>query len=163
MDAQAVGDPGQVGILGGQHVGLLVVEELDAVLDLAQEHVGLAELHLARSNPIARASLPTPALIAVSGPDAYISPDWYGPHEQVPRVEAGEAAEVYAEAARQDRGQERAHPLSAGLQIGATEARYLFVFKDAKGKLRHYWTVKIPLKSTSETGVLIGLSTLKLR
>ena len=32
-------------------------------------------------------------------------------------------------------------------------------FKDAKGKLRHYWTVKIPLKSTSETGVLIGLST----
>jgi transcriptional regulator len=43
-----------------------------------------AELHLARSNPIARATLPTPALIAISGPDAYVSPDWYGPHELVP-------------------------------------------------------------------------------
>lgn len=43
-----------------------------------------AELHLARSNPIARAGLPAPALIAVSGPDAYISPDWYGPHSEVP-------------------------------------------------------------------------------
>ncbi|MFM7334057.1 MAG: FMN-binding negative transcriptional regulator [Tabrizicola sp.] len=43
-----------------------------------------AELHLARSNPIARAGLPLPALLAVAGPDAYISPDWYGPHEQVP-------------------------------------------------------------------------------
>jgi transcriptional regulator len=43
-----------------------------------------AELHLARSNPIARATLPTPALIAISGPDAYVSPDWYGPHDLVP-------------------------------------------------------------------------------
>ncbi len=43
-----------------------------------------ADLHLARSNPIARAGLPAPALISVSGPDAYVSPDWYGPHEQVP-------------------------------------------------------------------------------
>lgn len=43
-----------------------------------------AELHLARSNPIARAALPAPALIAVSGPDAYVSPDFYGPHDQVP-------------------------------------------------------------------------------
>ena len=43
-----------------------------------------ADLHLARSNPIARAGLPAPALIVVSGPDAYVSPDWYGPHDQVP-------------------------------------------------------------------------------
>lgn len=43
-----------------------------------------AELHLARSNPIARAGLPAPALLAVSGPDAYVSPDWYGPHDLVP-------------------------------------------------------------------------------
>ncbi|RGP37347.1 FMN-binding negative transcriptional regulator [Pseudotabrizicola alkalilacus] len=42
------------------------------------------DLHLARSNPIARAALPGPALLAVQGPDAYISPDWYGPHSQVP-------------------------------------------------------------------------------
>lgn len=44
----------------------------------------VADLHLARSNPIARAGLPAPALIAVSGPDAYISPDWYGIEDQVP-------------------------------------------------------------------------------
>jgi transcriptional regulator len=43
-----------------------------------------AELHLARSNPIARADLPAPALIVVSGPDAYVSPDWYGPPHEVP-------------------------------------------------------------------------------
>ncbi len=43
-----------------------------------------AELHLTRSNPIARAALPGPALIAVSGADAYISPDWYGVDDQVP-------------------------------------------------------------------------------
>lgn len=42
------------------------------------------DLHLARSNLIARAALPAPALIAVSGPDAYISPDWYGAEDQVP-------------------------------------------------------------------------------
>jgi transcriptional regulator len=51
---------------------------------LLNDDASFAELHLARSNPIARASLPTPALIAVSGPDAYISPDFYGPHDQVP-------------------------------------------------------------------------------
>ncbi len=41
-------------------------------------------LHLARSNPIARAALPAPAVLIVSGPDAYISPDWYGIADQVP-------------------------------------------------------------------------------
>ncbi|MFN7223262.1 MAG: FMN-binding negative transcriptional regulator [Paracoccaceae bacterium] len=45
---------------------------------------GTLDLHLARSNPIARSPLPTTALVAVQGPDAYISPDWYGPHDQVP-------------------------------------------------------------------------------
>lgn len=45
-----------------------------------------ADLHLARSNPVGRACMaaPVPALIAVSGPDAYISPDWYGAEDQVP-------------------------------------------------------------------------------
>ena len=51
---------------------------------LLNDDASFAELHLARSNPIARAGLPLPALIAVAGPDAYISPDWYGPHDQVP-------------------------------------------------------------------------------
>jgi transcriptional regulator len=44
----------------------------------------VADLHLARSNAIARSGLPAPAVIAVSGPDAYISPDWYGIEDQVP-------------------------------------------------------------------------------
>lgn len=43
------------------------------------------DLHLVRSNPIARAlKSPTPVSIAVSGPDSYISPDWYGVEDQVP-------------------------------------------------------------------------------
>ena len=42
-------------------------------------------LHLVRSNPIARAlSKPVAAVIAVSGADSYISPDWYGIDDQVP-------------------------------------------------------------------------------
>ncbi len=45
----------------------------------------LADIHLARSNPIARADLPTKAVLSVQGPHHYISPDWYGPHtDQVP-------------------------------------------------------------------------------
>jgi transcriptional regulator len=44
----------------------------------------IAELHLARSNAIVRAGLPAPALITVAGPDAYVSPDFYGPHTEVP-------------------------------------------------------------------------------
>lgn len=44
-----------------------------------------AELHLVRSNPIARAvKAPTPAVIAVNGPDGYVSPDWYDTPDQVP-------------------------------------------------------------------------------
>lgn len=42
-----------------------------------------ADLHLVRSNPILRL-LETDAVIAVSGPDGYISPDWYGVPDQVP-------------------------------------------------------------------------------
>lgn len=45
-----------------------------------------AHLHLVRSNPIARALREgrLPARIAVSGPDSYVSPDWYGVADQVP-------------------------------------------------------------------------------
>lgn len=45
-----------------------------------------AELHLVRSNPIARllSKGPQPARIAVTGGDTYISPDWYGMSDQVP-------------------------------------------------------------------------------
>jgi len=44
-----------------------------------------AELHLVRSNPITRAlAAPLAAVIAVTGPDSYISPDWYSLDHQVP-------------------------------------------------------------------------------
>ena len=45
----------------------------------------VVDLHLVRSNPIAR-NLQTPlkAKIAVSGGDSYISPDWYEVEDQVP-------------------------------------------------------------------------------
>ncbi|MEM1038749.1 MAG: FMN-binding negative transcriptional regulator [Pseudomonadota bacterium] len=43
------------------------------------------EAHLVRSNPIlGLAKEPVDAVIAVSGGDAYISPDWYGVDDQVP-------------------------------------------------------------------------------
>lgn len=41
------------------------------------------DLHLVRSNPICRMA-PIEAVIAVTGPDAYISPDWYDVDDQVP-------------------------------------------------------------------------------
>ncbi|GGL54295.1 FMN-binding negative transcriptional regulator [Wenxinia marina] len=45
-----------------------------------------AGMHLVRSTPLARALRdgPVPALLAVSGPDGYLSPDWYGVADQVP-------------------------------------------------------------------------------
>jgi len=44
-----------------------------------------ADLHLVRSNPIARMEGGTHrAKIAVSGPDSYVSPDWYETVDQVP-------------------------------------------------------------------------------
>ena len=56
------------------HVPFLVCEDGETVL-----------LHLVRSNPIARAlKTPLEARIAVSGPDSYISPDWYDVSDQVP-------------------------------------------------------------------------------
>jgi transcriptional regulator len=56
------------------HVPILLSEDGQEVL-----------IHLVRSNPIARAlKTPLPARIAVTGPDAYVSPDWYGVADQVP-------------------------------------------------------------------------------
>ena len=43
------------------------------------------EAHVMRSNPVWRAiEEPTKALMVVSGPDGYISPDWYGDTDAVP-------------------------------------------------------------------------------
>jgi len=52
---------------------------------LLEEDGSSADLHLVRSNPIARMGQgPHPAKIAVSGPDSYVSPDWYEIADQVP-------------------------------------------------------------------------------
>lgn len=49
------------------------------------EKTASIELHLMRSNPIWHAAeTELPALIAVTGPDGYISPDWYDVPDQVP-------------------------------------------------------------------------------
>jgi len=59
---------------------------LVAHVPFTQDEAGtVAHLHLLRSNPIL-AALETaqPALLAVSGPDGYVSPDWYGVDDQVP-------------------------------------------------------------------------------
>ena len=70
---------GQLSINGG--FGPLAVHA-PFVLDDAGE---AAFLHLVRSNPILDAlDQPLPALLSVSGPDGYISPDWYGVPNQVP-------------------------------------------------------------------------------
>jgi transcriptional regulator len=50
---------------------------------LLSEDGALLEMHLVRSNPIARLT-EVEAVIAVNGPDSYISPDWYGVADQVP-------------------------------------------------------------------------------
>ncbi|MEP2641535.1 FMN-binding negative transcriptional regulator [Roseobacter sp.] len=71
--------------------GVLAVSGADApflshIPFLLDDAGGCADLHLLRSNPIARAlqNAQAPARIAVSGPDSYVSPDWYGVQDQVP-------------------------------------------------------------------------------
>ena len=49
------------------------------------EDGAIVDLHLVRSNPILRVlAAPQNAVIAVTGPDGYISPDWYETPDQVP-------------------------------------------------------------------------------
>jgi transcriptional regulator len=48
---------------------------------LDEDRIGF---HVARGNGIARGLEGTEALFVVNGPDAYISPDWYGIKDQVP-------------------------------------------------------------------------------
>lgn len=70
--------------------GVLAVNGEDAPMMshipfLLSEDGAYADLHLVRSNPISRSLQDdAPARIAVSGPDSYISPDWYGVEDQVP-------------------------------------------------------------------------------
>ena len=50
---------------------------------LISEDASFVDLHLVRSNPMCRLT-PVKAVIAVTGPDAYVSPDWYDTKDQVP-------------------------------------------------------------------------------
>ena len=45
---------------------------------------GNLRFHLARSNPVTKQIEGKVALASFAGPDAYISPDWYGSDDQVP-------------------------------------------------------------------------------
>ncbi|WP_137128102.1 FMN-binding negative transcriptional regulator [Roseomonas sp. HF4] len=82
-------------MLGARGFGLLAIADADGLpqavhipfLAEAWSGDGLRiELHVARSNPIHTliAEAARPALLAVQGPDAYLSPDWYGVPNQVP-------------------------------------------------------------------------------
>lgn len=70
------------GVLAVAEDGLPHLSHIPFLLDAAGV---TADLHLVRSNPIARMGEgPHRGKIAVSGPDAYVSPDWYGVADQVP-------------------------------------------------------------------------------
>ena len=59
--------------------------EVSHIPFLLSDDAATADLHLVRSNPNARMSKgPHAAKILVSGPDSYVSPDWYGVQDQVP-------------------------------------------------------------------------------
>lgn len=69
--------------------GVLTVAGPDGILAAHVPFVladGQLAAHLVRSNPLARhlRAGSAEALMIVSGPDAYISPDWYGETEMVP-------------------------------------------------------------------------------
>lgn len=81
---------GQIDFARARSFGTLAVNAAEGPLlshipfQLAQDGARL-EAHLVRSNPILRLlESPLSAVIAVSGPDAYVSPDWYGTDNQVP-------------------------------------------------------------------------------
>ncbi|EAQ01130.1 negative transcriptional regulator [Pseudooceanicola batsensis HTCC2597] len=69
--------------------GILAVSEPGGAPHMAHVPFALsgdvAEMHLMRSNPVARAARAgAAARLAVQGPHGYISPDWYGIPDQVP-------------------------------------------------------------------------------
>ncbi|MFQ5565254.1 MAG: FMN-binding negative transcriptional regulator [Paracoccaceae bacterium] len=69
--------------------GALTVAGPDGVLAAHVPFVLAGDLlaaHLVRSNPLARhlKGGPAAALMIVTGPDGYISPDWYGEEDRVP-------------------------------------------------------------------------------
>lgn len=63
--------------------GLPVISHVPFLLSACRSYI---ELHLVRSNPMARVEVgkAIPTTLIVNGPDGYISPDWYGIDDQVP-------------------------------------------------------------------------------
>jgi transcriptional regulator len=85
---RAVNDAATRAFLRARAFGVLAVNAeggplLSHVPFLLSDDAAAADLHLVRSNPIARLD-GVPAVIAVAGPDGYVSPDWYGIEDQVP-------------------------------------------------------------------------------
>lgn len=87
---RGVGDARNIAFARDRAYGMLAINGDDGPLVshipfILAKDGQMAELHLVRSNPILRAlNTPTQAVIAVSGPDSYISPDWYEIDDQVP-------------------------------------------------------------------------------
>jgi transcriptional regulator len=83
-------DSRNIGFARERGFGTLAINADDGPLTahipfLLSEDGKQAELHLIRSNPIARpCKVPQKAVITVTGPDSYISPDWYKVADQVP-------------------------------------------------------------------------------
>ncbi len=80
-----------IALLRERGFGVLAVNakagpHLSHVPFLLSEDAAQVDLHLVRSNPIARdlSRGTMPAKLAVQGADSYISPDWYGVEDQVP-------------------------------------------------------------------------------
>jgi transcriptional regulator len=62
-----------------------VASLLPFALEYASDGMPLLTFHIARGNPLASlADGQTPWLMAVAGPDAYVSADWYASPDQVP-------------------------------------------------------------------------------
>ena len=62
-----------------------VASPVPFAIGYASDGTPLLSFHVARHNPLARlADARTPWLMAVSGPDAYVSADWYASPDQVP-------------------------------------------------------------------------------
>ncbi|MDU9004174.1 FMN-binding negative transcriptional regulator [Sedimentitalea todarodis] len=83
--------PANIAFARDRGFGVLAVSDetgaplLSHVPFLLSKDGAIADLHLVRSNPITRITKsPRPVRVAISGPDGYVSPDWYGLEDQVP-------------------------------------------------------------------------------
>ena len=75
-------------VVTGSMTDGLVANHLPLVLDRATGPMGTLVGHFARANPHSRCLTdgPLAALVIFTGPDAYVSPEWYGTKEETGRV-----------------------------------------------------------------------------